>query len=383
MLWPATAAVPCPMTRDARDRAGSESGGDVSGECPLADIGAKAAVAFDDLAAQRLGEALRGLGDLLQEEVRGVAAIDVAGGHLGGGHVGGGDRDLGPVVGETHDAIEFAAVCAVEHHDLAAVFTIHSDIARRLLDDAIGLAGHDVAIVGEADVEPLSAASQRKKQLRRSLGAGDADGDRSFELDDGASERLGKPGGGGVTCNERGDHLRVGGDGRRDAQAVLRTQVGVVVDVTVQSCHHVGRLLAAGLFEFERVERVGVRFADDADAGPARVAEQRHPGSGRLQRPTQERVGAQRQTECSSVVAEFADLGGRLVDERQTSSGIDDGTGLEQRVGATFGDQCAKSFGFDIVAPHEHVESGRVAPAHLETVDRRERLLYCEVATER
>ena len=42
-----------------------------------------AAVALDDLAAQRLGEAVGRLGDLLQQEVRGVAAVDVAGRDLG------------------------------------------------------------------------------------------------------------------------------------------------------------------------------------------------------------------------------------------------------------------------------------------------------------
>ena len=91
---------------DPRDRAGGEPIGDVGGQRPLADVGAEQAVAFDDLAAQRLGEAVRRLADLLEQEVWGVAAVDVAGGHLGGGDVGVGDRQLGAVVARAADAGE-------------------------------------------------------------------------------------------------------------------------------------------------------------------------------------------------------------------------------------------------------------------------------------
>ena len=73
----------------AGDRAGGEPIGDVGGQRPLADVGAQRSVAFDDLAAQRLREAQRRLGDLLEQEVGGVAAVDVAGGDLGGDDVGG------------------------------------------------------------------------------------------------------------------------------------------------------------------------------------------------------------------------------------------------------------------------------------------------------
>ena len=157
----------------------------------------------------------------------------------------------------------------------------------------------------------------------------------------------------------------------------------MVVDITIQRCHHVGRLRATWLFEFERVQRVGVGFADDADAGPTRVAEQRHPGPRRLQRPTQQSVGAQCPAQRGGVVAEFADLGGRLVHERQARPGVDDGARLEQRVGAAFGNERGERLGFDVVAPDEHVQAGRVTPAHLEPVDRGERLLHGEVTPER
>ncbi len=75
---------------DAGDRPGREPSGDVGRERALADVGVQQPVALDDLAAQRLGEAVRRLGDLLEQEVRGVAAVDVAGRDLGGDDVVGG-----------------------------------------------------------------------------------------------------------------------------------------------------------------------------------------------------------------------------------------------------------------------------------------------------
>ena len=58
MLCPATAAVPWPITRIRGDRSVGEAGGDRRRQRPLADRRAQQAVAFDDLAAQRLGEAV-------------------------------------------------------------------------------------------------------------------------------------------------------------------------------------------------------------------------------------------------------------------------------------------------------------------------------------
>ena len=52
----------------------------------------------DELAPQRLAERRRGLADLLQEEVRAVAPVDVAGGDLGGGELVALDGERGAVV---------------------------------------------------------------------------------------------------------------------------------------------------------------------------------------------------------------------------------------------------------------------------------------------
>ncbi len=148
----------------ASDRPGSEPGSDVGGKCALADIGVQETVTFDDLAAQRLREAERRLRDLLEQEVRRISPVDVSGGDLGGHDIGGRDGKRGSVVGESHDAVEIAGIGAVENDDLATLFTVHTDVPRGLLDHAVGLARHDVAVVCESDVEPLSAAAQREEQ---------------------------------------------------------------------------------------------------------------------------------------------------------------------------------------------------------------------------
>ena len=83
---PAIAAVPWPITIDAaelrrraadrRTGAGSDFGGEAT---------SRPTVALDDAAAQRLAERRRRLVDLLEEVVRSVAAVDVAGRDLGRG----------------------------------------------------------------------------------------------------------------------------------------------------------------------------------------------------------------------------------------------------------------------------------------------------------
>ncbi len=95
----------------------------------------------------------------------------------------------------------------------------------------------------------------------------------------------------------------------------------------------------------------------------------------------------ERVTQGGGVVAEFADLGGFLVDEREhrVAFGVDgrhDGPVLEQRVGATLGDECGERVGIDVVIPHVEVDARRVATSDLEPVDRRERLLCHEIGTD-
>ena len=98
------------------------------GAC-LADIGDEATTPLDDLAPQRLREAERCLADLLEQEVRSVATVDVAGGHLGVHDVALADGPRRAVVPETIDPGEFPGVGAVEHDDLASLLAVHPHVA--------------------------------------------------------------------------------------------------------------------------------------------------------------------------------------------------------------------------------------------------------------
>ena len=119
-----------------------------------------------------------------------------------------------------------ARAARVEHHDLALRrrirrvehgLAVEAHVAVALLDHAVRLAGHDEALVAQPDVQRLAAAAQREEDLV-GLGAGErADRDRPFERRDRRPERFGARGAGGhPPGDQRGDHLRVGGDlGRR------------------------------------------------------------------------------------------------------------------------------------------------------------------------
>ena len=132
-------------------------------------------VAVDELAAERLAEAVGRLGDLLEEEVRVRAAVDVAGGDLRVLEVGVGDREHGAVVGLAHDAVEGAGAGSVEHHDLPAAgvgvvgvgrgVAVEPQVARRELHQPVGLRRDDVAAIGQPDVERLAAAAQREQEV--------------------------------------------------------------------------------------------------------------------------------------------------------------------------------------------------------------------------
>jgi hypothetical protein len=76
---------------------------------------------------------------------------------------------------------------------------------------------------------------------------------------------------------------------------MVHLDVGVVVDVAVQHGHRVRALaLGARHLGLLAVDRVAVGLADDADAGPAGVAEHRHARLGLGEREPQQVVGVHR-----------------------------------------------------------------------------------------
>ncbi len=183
-LWPATAAVPWPMTRirvmapDAsRDRTAS---GRVSS--PRRDDELAAALVGFDLAPQGLAEGLRRLGDLLQQEMGEAGPVDVPGGDLRRAQLGKLDGKVRAVVRRATDTVEGPGPGPGQGDDLAVGgLAVHPQVGRGLLDQAVGLAGHDKGILGEPDVERLSAALEGQVDVVGGLSGADADGHRPLE----------------------------------------------------------------------------------------------------------------------------------------------------------------------------------------------------------
>ena len=166
---------------DARDRAVGETFADHRGKRSLTYDGAQRVALAGDLAAQCLGEAVGRLGDFLEQEVGCIAAVDVARGHFRVSDVIAAERQVATVVRKSRDSVEVAGRSAIEHHDLAALLTVHPDIPLGFLNYPVRLARHDEAVVTETDVETLAAATQGEKERRRRSGGSDAYCDGAFE----------------------------------------------------------------------------------------------------------------------------------------------------------------------------------------------------------
>ena len=299
------------------------------GQRLVAERDRQATVAFDHLAAQGLAERRRRLRDLLEQEVRELAAVDVAGGDLGVLQLVLVHRQRRAVERVALDAGERARAVRVEHHHLAAGgggalgigrrLAVHAQVGGRLLDQAVGLAGHDVGVLDHAHVEGLATAPERQEQAVGGGGGLGGDAHRARELRHRRAEGVLHSGAALHAAGDEGwDDLGVGGDLGRHLQALERLEVGVVVDVAVERAHHVGTLVTVELLV---VERVRVGLGDDADTRPAGVAEHHDLGVVVRECEVQQRVVADRGTQHRGVVAELTDLGGGLVDEGELAVG--------------------------------------------------------------
>ena len=307
--------------RDPLDRTGAETLGDGRRKGPVTDDGTQPPVHLGDPAAQRLGEAVGRFGDLLEQEVGRIASVDVAGRDFGDGDVVGGHRRRRAVVVVASDPRQGPAGGAVEGDEFAAPFAVEAHVSIRLLDDAVWLTGDDVAVVGDADVDALPTPAKGEHHQLRPYRARCADRDRAIEAGDGSAECLDETVSistrdGAVAGNERRDHLGVGGDRPGDSQLVGRLQIGMIVDVPVEHADDVGPgVFAPGQLELFAIDRVGVGLRDDADTRPPRVAEHGDFSGVARHRQAQEIVAGDLGAHRRGVVTEFADLGGRLVDE--------------------------------------------------------------------
>ena len=199
-------------------------------------------------APERLAERLRRLRQLLEEEVRELAPVDVAGRDRRGAEVAVTYRQRRAVVREATDPLHRARTGAVQHDDLARRATLRATSRRPC-------AGRSTS------PPPLRRARsprrRRPRPARRRApgrcratpaapapgapGGAGGDGDRSVERRHRLPKRLAEIGlVGEPPGDERGDHLGVGGELRRQPQARRVTQLRVVVDVAVQRRHDVG-----------------------------------------------------------------------------------------------------------------------------------------------
>ena len=342
---------------------------------------------LDELAAQRLAERRGRRRDLLQQEVRVLAPVDVAGRDLGGLHVVGAEGQLGAVVGPARHALEGSGSLGAQFDDLTAAagrvlgigggLAVHPDVRRGLLDDAVGLRRDDVGVLGDPDVDRLATAAQCEQQALRRRDGRRCDRHRALERGHGVAER----GRGVVTCrqascHERRDHLRVGGDLGCDLELLGGGDVGVVVHIAVEHRRDEGPLRAVELLG---ALRVGVRLRDDPDRRPTRVPQHQALDPVRRERRLQQVVVAECVAQRGGVVAELADLGRGLVDHDEHVVDEADRARPEAAVpaaGELGGDDGILRI--EPVADQLDLEARRVTAPHLEPVERGQRLVHAE-----
>ena len=168
-------------------------------------------------------------------------------------------------------------------------------------------------------------------------------------------------------AQHRGNDLGVGGDLRRNRQATLRDQVGVVVNITVEHSGHVTAVTRSS----PGIERVGIGNRDDADAGPASVAHHHHLSAVDAQGPAQQAVLADLRPQRRGVVAQLTDFRGGLVHECEPIGGVPQRAGAEERIFQSHSVRARSgALGIRIEArpPHEHLQAGRIPASHLEPV---------------
>ncbi len=150
-----------------------------------------------------------------------------------------------------------------------------------------------------------------------------------------------------------------------------RFEVGVVIDITVERGHYIR---TAERHDLLLVQGVSVRFRDDADAGPPRMGEHDAPSGVGPNRQVQERVVHHRRAQGTRVVAELADFGGSLVDEREIAFRRAHGLRTKQSIVGAAAEQTGDCGVVEIepVAGDVNVQAGGIATAYLEAIERRE-----------
>ena len=259
---------------------------------------AEPAVLLDDVAAQRLGEALRSLPDLLEQKW-GASPRSMSRRDLGLHDLLGTDRQRRAVVGQPHDPVELPGRHRGRGHDLTVAeglirmrrrLAVHADVVVRDLDQAVQLAGDDRQVVGEPDVHawPLPRSASSTRSGSSALAAAMAtEPSKVLTVRRNASTRPARRASRDTRAGMTFASVVIGdgmasaaapegprGCRRRRSARRRRTAFGVDGAVT-------GVLVA--------VDRVGVRLGDDADTGPAGVAEHGNPRQAQRERDAADR----------------------------------------------------------------------------------------------
>ena len=156
----------------------------------------------------------------------------------------------------------------------------------------------------------------------------------------------------------------------------------MVVHVAVEGRGHVRAGHAVGLLG---AHRVGVGLGDDADAGPAGVAQDHGLGRRGAQGQAQQGVVGDGRPERGGVVPELADLRGRLVDEGEVPVGDPHGPGDEAEVVVPTLQQGPDRRGVEVeaVAVDQDVDPRAVPAPHLEAVEGGQDLLQGQMGLDR
>ena len=169
---------------DPRDRAVAHAAPQVVGQRVDTERDRQLAVGFDDPPAERRAERPRRLRELLEQEVRVGAAVDVARRDLGVDRLVGANRQEEPSNAVRRIPSRVARVLHVDVDDLPAGrgragrvgrgLAVEPHVPLGLFDQAVWLAGDDVRVLRQSDVQRLTAPAQREEQpvgIRRRLGA--------------------------------------------------------------------------------------------------------------------------------------------------------------------------------------------------------------------
>ena len=171
-------------------------------------------------------------------------AVNVARGHFGYCDIGFVQPQISSVVGKHRHSVNSSCTVAIEHDDLAATrrivcvtqrFAVHSHIAQGFFNDAVRLTRNNKTIFGNADVQTLSAATERKQHFVWLVGTCSCNCYRTIKLANCLSKCTDQI---GTSCilasNDSGNHFRISGNRLGNLEPVAHFDIGMVIDITVE-----------------------------------------------------------------------------------------------------------------------------------------------------